>query len=347
MDPAASVPHATPPVDLVYTWVNGADADLHAERARYAAAEVKGDFQYRAGQARFQDHGELRYSLRSVERHLPFVRKIFIAHAGAAPSWLAPRHDDLVCVPQEEIVPSRFWPTFQSDVVEAFLHRIPGLAEHYVYANDDCFFASTHVPGDFFDDEGRAIVGRDWRIAGTHRSIGLVYRAIETNTARAVRRHLNVPAVRAAAAPPRWRSRLRLGLLGALPINAINHVAQPFRKSIWEGFHRTFHAEMEDLCRRRFRSSRGWAVNLAAHHYALANAMAQFRWIPYALLRRGASLEEAAEFVHQVKGGTAGCSRFCLNDGPGTDCFDWGAFVDRFLEDLWPQPSRWESAGAR
>jgi hypothetical protein len=303
----APLAEAAPAVDLVYTWVNAADTALHAERSRYAAAEVKADFQYRAGQARFQDHGELRYSLRSVERYLPFVRKIFIAHAGAAPSWLARGRDDLVCVPQEEIVPSPYWPTFQSDVVEAFLYRIPGLAEHYVYANDDSFFARAHVHGDFFDDQGRAIVGRDWRIAGTNRSIGLVYRAIETNTARAVRRHLNAAAVRAPAPPPRWRSRLRLGLLGALPINAINHVAQPFRKSIWQGFHRTFRAEMEDLCRRRFRSSRGLAVNLAAQHYALAHAMAQFRDIPYAMLNRGASVDEAAEFLDKVKNGKDGC----------------------------------------
>lgn len=38
--------------------------------------------------SRFEDNEELRYSLRSVERHAPWVRHIFIVTNGQIPSWL-------------------------------------------------------------------------------------------------------------------------------------------------------------------------------------------------------------------------------------------------------------------
>lgn len=38
--------------------------------------------------SRFEDNEELRYSLRSVEKHAPWVRHIFIVTNGQIPSWL-------------------------------------------------------------------------------------------------------------------------------------------------------------------------------------------------------------------------------------------------------------------
>lgn len=38
--------------------------------------------------SRFEDNEELRYSLRSIERHAPWVRNIFIVTNGQIPSWL-------------------------------------------------------------------------------------------------------------------------------------------------------------------------------------------------------------------------------------------------------------------
>ncbi|MBR4756443.1 MAG: hypothetical protein IK076_05825, partial [Bacteroidales bacterium] len=38
-----------------------------------------------------------------------------------------------------DIIPSEYLPTFNSCVIEMFLHRIPGLDERFVYFNDDIF----------------------------------------------------------------------------------------------------------------------------------------------------------------------------------------------------------------
>ena len=328
-------------VDLVYTWVNSTDRTLAEQRAAFSAREVKRNFNYRAGQARFQDNGELRYSLRSVEKNLPFVRRVHVVHAGARPDWLRHDMDDLRFVSQDEILPPGISPSFQSDVVEAYLYRLPGLSEHYVYANDDFMFALPHRPGDFFDAEGRALVGRDWRLAGTRRTVVPIYRSMELNAARAVRRRLGTLVTPAPNTPP-WKTRLKLLFHRAAWLNTVTHVAQPFRRSIWEGFHDTFATEMRALAEHRFRSRRGMTVNLMAHHYAMAAGKARFVEREHGYLQRGDSAEAAERFRQSILHNLDGWPRFCLNDAPAVDRFDWNGFVASFTNEYMPNRSRWE-----
>ena len=50
-----------------------------------------------------------------------------------------------------EFIPAKFLPTFNSGVIECFLHKIPGLAELFVYANDDFYLFNETRPDDMFD----------------------------------------------------------------------------------------------------------------------------------------------------------------------------------------------------
>src|SRR6185312_8847543 len=43
-------------------------------------------------------------------------------------------------------------PTFNSRVIEAAMWRIPGLSEHFIYANDDMFLNAPVSPENFFRD---------------------------------------------------------------------------------------------------------------------------------------------------------------------------------------------------
>lgn len=40
-----------------------------------------------------------------------------------------------------EIIDHDYLPTFNSHVIEANLHKIPNLSEHFIYFNDDVFVA--------------------------------------------------------------------------------------------------------------------------------------------------------------------------------------------------------------
>lgn len=150
------------PVDVVYTWVDGADAQWAAKRANYLPA-LEAHRAINQMQAHYRDNQELRYSLRSLEQYAPWVRHIFIVTDAQKPSWLDTAHPKITVVDHREIIPTEYLPTFNSHVIEAYLYRISGLAEHYLYCNDDFFLSSPCTVGDFFTSNGLPYIFTDWR----------------------------------------------------------------------------------------------------------------------------------------------------------------------------------------
>lgn len=144
----------TPRVDAVYTWVDG--GDLQWRRRAHEHMRAAGEqHPEAAGEARFISRDELRFSLRSLERYAEFVDHVYLVTDDQRPDWLSdnPR---LTVVDHREIFPdTSMLPTFNSHAIESCLHRIPGLADHFIYLNDDFFFAGPNAPSVYFDDDGR------------------------------------------------------------------------------------------------------------------------------------------------------------------------------------------------
>jgi len=148
---------ATTPIDVVYTWVDGADADW-ADGLRRTATDVGRSIDEGAlDPARYRSRDELKYSLRSVWAYCGWVRRIWIVTAGQRPDWLV-ETDRIRIVDHSEILPDTALPTFNSHAIEAALHRIDGLAEHFIYFNDDMFVARPVRPEQFFTSNGLARV---------------------------------------------------------------------------------------------------------------------------------------------------------------------------------------------
>lgn len=128
------------PIDIVYTWVDGADPTFlynvqhWQQRLRVDVAES--DIRCH----RFRNNQELRYSLRSVEKFMPWIRHIYIVTNGQKPSWLQFDQQRLIHIAHEQLFPNpQDLPTFNSNAIEMHLHRIPGLSRRYLYLNDDLF----------------------------------------------------------------------------------------------------------------------------------------------------------------------------------------------------------------
>ncbi|MGQ0623587.1 MAG: stealth family protein [Sporichthyaceae bacterium] len=145
-------------IDVVYTWVNGADLAWHARRdAAWAQANPAEHSTLAANPSRYLDREELRYSLRSLARNAPWVRRIFVVTDRQIPDWLETAGPRLRIVDHTEIfADAGALPTFNSHAIESRLHHIPGLAEHYLYLNDDMFFGAPCAPEDFFVGNGLA-----------------------------------------------------------------------------------------------------------------------------------------------------------------------------------------------
>lgn len=143
-------------IDLVYLWVNGNDPVWAAKRDRCIGKPVDDSGTQCAG--RFSDNGELRYSLRSVEKYAPWIHRIFIVTDSQIPAWLDTANPKIRLVDHRDILPDEARPCFNSSVLEHFFHRIPGLSEHFLYANDDMMLNRPVTPSSFFAPDGLPIV---------------------------------------------------------------------------------------------------------------------------------------------------------------------------------------------
>jgi UDP-N-acetylglucosamine-lysosomal-enzyme len=100
---------------------------------------------------RFRDNQELRFSLRSIWRFAPWVRHVYIVTNGQVPNWLDTTHPRLTVVQHKDIFLNQsHLPTFSSPAIESHLHRIPGIAQKFIYFNDDVMLGNVIWPDDFY-----------------------------------------------------------------------------------------------------------------------------------------------------------------------------------------------------
>ncbi|XP_031614121.1 N-acetylglucosamine-1-phosphotransferase subunits alpha/beta [Oreochromis aureus] len=115
--------------------------------------------------SRFEDNEELRYSLRSIERHAPWVRHIFIVTNGQIPSWLNLDNPRVSVITHQDIfLNNSHLPTFSSPAIETHIHRIPGLSQKFIYLNDDVMFGKDVWPDDFYSHSKGQKVYLTWPV---------------------------------------------------------------------------------------------------------------------------------------------------------------------------------------
>lgn len=139
------------PIDMVYLWVDGSDPEWQATFTKYyPKASVKN--------SRYTSADELKYALRSVERFAPWINRVWLVTNGQVPKWLTKYHPKLTLVTHEQIIDKKYLPTFNSQAIECNIHKIDGMAECFLYGNDDMLFGAPVYPSDFFTANGKAIM---------------------------------------------------------------------------------------------------------------------------------------------------------------------------------------------
>lgn len=144
-------------MDFVITWVDGSDPVWQEDMAKYkatcetASGGLLGDrCSQDARDERYRDYDLLRFWFRGVEKYAPWVRKIHFVTYGHVPQWLDTDHPKLHIVRHDSFIPQEYLPTFNSNAIEIFLHRIQGLSDQFVYFNDDMFPVAPIQESDFF-----------------------------------------------------------------------------------------------------------------------------------------------------------------------------------------------------
>ncbi len=132
-------------IDFVIMWVNGNDPIWKEKKQRYLPNAQQDD-----REIRYRDWGLLRYWFRAVEQCAPWVRRIYFISDGQKPAWLNEEHPQLRITDHRDFIPLNYLPTFSANPIELNLHRLPELAEQFVFFNDDMFLLQPVRPEDFF-----------------------------------------------------------------------------------------------------------------------------------------------------------------------------------------------------
>ena len=138
-------------IDFVYTWVENNET-FQNEILKYKPND------HHIPTAQYTDTEELKYSIRSIFKYAPWFHHIYIVvKDGQCPSWLNTNDPHITLVQHSDIIPANYLPTFNSIVIESYLHHIPQLSEKYIYFNDDIFLWKPVTPNDFFTQDGKCI----------------------------------------------------------------------------------------------------------------------------------------------------------------------------------------------
>lgn len=147
-------------IDIVYLWVDGADPVWRHKRQQalldWEAQQTDDLARYGNVAGRYRDNGELRFNLRALEKFYPNHGHIYLVTDAQVPHWLVPS-DSLTLIDHRDLIPATALPVFDSGHIESYLHHIPGLAERFIYLNDDVFFGARVDPAQWFGADGVAL----------------------------------------------------------------------------------------------------------------------------------------------------------------------------------------------
>lgn len=308
------------PIDIVFSWVDGAELEWQRARAERMKSYVVGEGDDH--DARFRQLDELKYALRSVNLFAPWLRNIFIVTDSPRPGWLA-EHPRVTLLRSEDFfADTSVLPTHNSHAVESQLHNIRELGEYFLYSNDDMFFGRAVWPETFF-------------------TVGGISRFIEADT------RIGLGSAAASRSGFENAARVNRELLrerfGQIITRHLEHAPAPLRRSVLRELEAEFPDDFSRTAASAFRSATDVSVTNSLYHY-------------YALLTGRAVTQTTARVKYvdtTVRTGLGKLKKllrrrnydfFCLNDGsfPELSPEERAIAIRSFLEDYFPIPAPWE-----
>jgi hypothetical protein len=153
-------------IDAVISWVDGTDEQHILKILNYV--EDKSEINSKAFRTRFDQVEEIKFTVDSILKYAPFIRNIFIVTDNQIPSFLnteiaKQQYPNVIIIDHKVIFRDfeQFLPTFNCRPIETQLYKIPNLAEHFIYFNDDMFLVNYTKPSDFFQN-GFPVLRGEW-----------------------------------------------------------------------------------------------------------------------------------------------------------------------------------------
>ncbi|WP_179333105.1 Stealth CR1 domain-containing protein [Winogradskyella costae] len=246
-------------IDAVILWVDGNDQQHKAKMLPYLEDKTK--INTEKFRTRFDQVNEIKFTINSILKYAPYVRNIHIITDNQTPDFLKNSKDETykkVAIVDHKVVfkgYEDFLPTFNCRPIETCLYRIPDLAEHFIYFNDDFFLINDTKPGDFFKD-GLPILRGKWLkfdkdiFYKKFKKPRVGHKSIQQNAAR---------------------------LAGFNKYYNFKHTPHPLRKSTFENYFNGNEDVLIENIRHRFRKTSQFTPQGLANHLEIKNKTCHFK----------------------------------------------------------------------
>jgi len=335
------------PVDVVYTWVDGSDSKWLEKKKRtleeyadhHASEEV-------SGAGRFRNNDELKYSVRSVMKFAPWIRKVFIVTDDQVPDWLDTSNRRVEIVDHKDIFDNKDdLPCFSSRAIEMRLHHIAGLSERFLDFNDDFFLGRPTSVRDFFHESGKGKLF-------TGRKLSRMWPKRLLRASSIVRDNPNRRAVYNAR-------RAVYEQCGYIAPSDLRHCVKVSNRTVHSELESLFPQDFRNTLSHQFRDNTDVLIANLAAYYEMASgenkpyyvkmfrgdlkrysigAFRRKRDYVFVSLQAG-SLEKTGGRLIAIR--KYGPLMFCINDGPGSSRERVELAMD-FLEEFFPERSECE-----
>lgn len=241
----------TDAIDVVYTWVDDSFPG-YAESLRAHATDRRD-----TNPNRTRDNLEtLRYSLRSLEAFMPFVRRVHIVSCRPqVPAWLDTTHPDIRVVHHDQIMAPDILPTFNSFAIVSHLAKLPELSRSFLYFEDDMLAFRPLEARDFHATDGRQKVFLEKRAS-----------PLISQLDPASASPWNLALARA--------NEVLTGAFGGAPFSYLAHGPQIIDRAHYEAMCERFEPEIAVTCKSRFRAQGNVPPEYLYPHFAVRTGKA-------------------------------------------------------------------------
>jgi hypothetical protein len=124
-------------IDIVYTYVDNSDIKWINKKKEY---NKNCDILLNPT-IRYENINEIYYNIKLVLKYMEWINNIYIITDDQKPKLDEELYNNkkIIIIDHKEIIDNKYLPTYNSDVIESYIHNIPNISEHIIYFNDDTF----------------------------------------------------------------------------------------------------------------------------------------------------------------------------------------------------------------
>ncbi|WP_299052374.1 Stealth CR1 domain-containing protein [uncultured Polaribacter sp.] len=253
-------------IDVVFTWVNGNDPNHKEKMKKFISKDLLESKDIRT---KLDQVNEIEFAVKSILKYATFVRNIFIVTDNQIPNFLKNKvkaqeeYPNVIIIDHKTIFKGyhQYLPTFNCLPIESLLYKIPDLAEHFLYLNDDFFLLRETNVTDFFID-GNPVIRGFW----TPFSEDIWYKKLQNSIYKIIGKE----GKRNTYGFKKGQQNIAK-ILGFDRYVRLHHTFAPLKKSTYDNYYKKNPEILELNIKHRFRHPEQYTNQSLANHLELKN----------------------------------------------------------------------------